>query len=104
MERFRLQSVNVDQVKDLIRKQPGVTYLEDSVTNIQGIKIWGTPWFSFISLFLKKNPQENHSLTHSFSSKRQPEFGGWGFNLQRGEPCIEVFLFFFFLKQKPEMK
>lgn len=40
------------------------TYLEDSETTVNGIRIYGSPW--------------------------QPEFGGWGFNLMRGGPCREV--------------
>jgi len=38
------------------------TYLEDSAVKIAGLKIYGTPW--------------------------QPEFGGWAFNLKRGEECV----------------
>ena len=37
---------------------PGVTYLEDSETEIEGLKIWGSPW--------------------------QPWFHDWAFNLERG--------------------
>lgn len=40
-----------------------VIYLEDSGTTINGLKIWGSPW--------------------------QPAFGGWAFNLQRGEEIRE---------------
>ncbi|XP_025832263.1 UPF0046 protein C25E10.12 [Agrilus planipennis] len=39
------------------------TYLEDSMVEIYGIKIYGTPW--------------------------QPEFCKWAFNLPRGEKCLE---------------
>jgi len=39
------------------------TYLEDSSLSIYGLKIYGTPW--------------------------QPEFGGWAFNLRRGEDCLQ---------------
>ncbi|KAK7481151.1 hypothetical protein BaRGS_00027584 [Batillaria attramentaria] len=38
-------------------------YLEDSGVEICGVKIYGSPW--------------------------QPEFGGWGFNLDRGAPLLE---------------
>jgi Icc-related predicted phosphoesterase len=40
------------------------TYLEDSSTEINGLTIYGSPW--------------------------QPFFGGWAFNLHRGEPLAEV--------------
>eukprot|EP00794_Sanderia_malayensis_P007673 gene7673-8508_t len=39
------------------------TYLEDECVEIEGIKIYGSPW--------------------------QPEFCGWAFNLRRGEQCLE---------------
>ena len=51
------------QLKASIRSLPNVTYLEDSGTTINGIKIWGSPW--------------------------QPEFCDWAFNLPRGEKCLE---------------
>lgn len=50
-------------LKRLISEIPSVTYLEDSGTTINGISIWGSPW--------------------------QPWFGGWGFNLERGQKCQE---------------
>ena len=31
-------------IKDIIIKAPGVTYLEDAETVINGIRIWGSPW------------------------------------------------------------
>ena len=31
-------------IRDVIIKAPGVTYLEDSETTINGIRIWGSPW------------------------------------------------------------
>ncbi|KYB28543.1 Metallophosphoesterase domain-containing protein 1-like Protein [Tribolium castaneum] len=37
-------------------------YLEDSAVTIYGIKFYGSPW--------------------------QPEFGGWAFNVPRGEKCL----------------
>lgn len=52
-----------EELKSLIRDTKDVTYLEDQETTINGIRIWGSPW--------------------------QPEFGGWGFNLPRGEECLE---------------
>lgn len=44
-------------------KEKGVQYLFDSGTEIDGIKIWGSPW--------------------------QPEFYNWAFNLPRGEKLAE---------------
>lgn len=41
----------------------GVDYLCDSATTIDGVTVYGSPW--------------------------QPEFGGWAFNLPRGEACRE---------------
>lgn len=41
----------------------GVTYLQDSGVELMGLKFWGAPW--------------------------QPEFGGWAFNLRRGEKLRE---------------
>ena len=43
--------------------QPVATYLEDSGTEIEGIKIWGSPW--------------------------TPEYNHWAFNLPRGKPLQE---------------
>lgn len=42
----------------------GVTYLEDSAAEIEGLRFWGSPW--------------------------QPEFNGWAFNLRRGKPLRDV--------------
>lgn len=50
-------------VRAIIDAIPGCEYLCDSGTVVEGIRIWGSPW--------------------------QPEFGGWAFNLPRGEPCRE---------------
>lgn len=57
------QKYNSQELKDSIARVENVTYLEDSGTTINGIRIWGSPW--------------------------QPEFGDWGFNLPRGEKCLE---------------
>lgn len=54
---------DVDQVKAMLLV-PGITYLEDSGVNLDGINIYGSPW--------------------------QPEFCDWAFNLPRGEPCRQV--------------
>lgn len=51
---------NSQEIKDMIAKEPSITYLEDSGCTINGISIWGSPW--------------------------QPTFCNWGFNLDRGEP------------------
>lgn len=50
--------------KAKVIEAPNVTYLEDSSTAIQGIRIYGSPW--------------------------QPEFCDWAFNLPRGKPCRTV--------------
>jgi Icc-related predicted phosphoesterase len=42
---------------------PGVCYLEDRETSIDGLRFWGSPW--------------------------QPAFGDWAFNLPRGAPLAE---------------
>jgi predicted phosphohydrolase len=42
---------------------PGIVYLQDSETVIDGVRFWGSPW--------------------------QPEFNNWAFNLPRGEPLAE---------------
>jgi tetratricopeptide (TPR) repeat protein len=44
-----------------IQNAPGVTYLEDSATEIAGVKLFGSPW--------------------------QPKFFDWGFNVTRGSEC-----------------
>ena len=36
---------NTQEIRDLIIKAPGVTYLEDNGCVINGIKIWGSPWY-----------------------------------------------------------
>jgi predicted phosphodiesterase len=45
-----------DLARSMVPK--GVTYLEDSMTEVEGLRIWGSPW--------------------------QPEFQNWAFNLPRG--------------------
>ncbi|EFA00573.1 metallophosphoesterase domain-containing protein 1 [Tribolium castaneum] len=52
-------AVNTDNIRQYLTN---CTYLEDSGIDIYGIKLYGTPW--------------------------QPEFGGWAFNLERGEECL----------------
>lgn len=46
-----------DMSDQLLAKNPGITYLEDSGTEIEGVKFWGSPW--------------------------QPWFLDWAFNLPR---------------------
>jgi predicted phosphodiesterase len=41
----------------------GVIYLEDALAEVEGLRVWGSPW--------------------------QPRFGDWAFNLDRGEPLRE---------------
>ena len=49
--------------KDLKNELTNCTYLEDSSVEINGLKIYGTPY--------------------------QPEFGRWAFNLERGRECLD---------------
>ncbi len=49
------------RVRALVEAIPNCAYLQDSGTEVEGIKVWGSPW--------------------------QPEFCDWAFNLPRGEPC-----------------
>jgi Icc-related predicted phosphoesterase len=51
---------------ELMAEYPDVTYLEQSGIEIDGIKIWGSPW--------------------------QPWFHDWAFNLSRGEELRELWL------------
>jgi len=55
---------DVEACRAQVIEAPNVTYLEDSSTTIEGIKIYGSPW--------------------------QPEFCDWAFNLPRGKPCRDV--------------
>jgi predicted phosphodiesterase len=52
---------NLGLAKSLLDKS--IIYLQDEGTVINGFNIWGSPW--------------------------QPEFGGWAFNLKRGDPLKE---------------
>lgn len=55
-----LTSKGVSSVKDLLTN---CVYLEDAGVELYGIKIYGSPW--------------------------QPVFCDWGFNLERGKPCLD---------------
>ena len=55
------KTYDLNAIKDSLKQK--CTYLEDETTEIAGIKIYGTPW--------------------------QPEFGGWGFNVERGANCLD---------------
>jgi len=54
------QTVSSQEIK---RELSNCTYLEDSSVKICGLKIYGSPW--------------------------QPEFGGWAYNLERGQECLD---------------
>jgi len=54
--------LNAKRIKRMVMSN--CTYLEDSETTVEGIRIYGSPW--------------------------QPEFGGWAFNLNRGKPLAKV--------------
>jgi Icc-related predicted phosphoesterase len=61
----RLFENNQQDVKAIIDEYPLVTYLEDNWVDVDGIKIYGTPW--------------------------QPEFYNWAFNLPRnGEDLMKM--------------
>lgn len=47
----------------IVREYPNITYLEDSMVEVEGLKIYGSPW--------------------------QPEFFDWAFNLKRGSELME---------------
>lgn len=55
-----LEKMGVKTTRELLTN---CIYLEDSGIDVCGIKIYGSPW--------------------------QPEFCGWGFNLERGDPLLE---------------
>ncbi|XP_002166072.3 metallophosphoesterase domain-containing protein 1 isoform X1 [Hydra vulgaris] len=48
---------------EIKKRLKNCTYIEDEALYINGFKIYGSPW--------------------------QPEFGGWAYNLERGEKCLE---------------
>lgn len=52
-----------EQVQELLKEYPNIIYLQDSFVEIEGIKIYGSPW--------------------------QPWFYNWAFNLQRGKELQE---------------
>lgn len=51
-----------DGAAQLLRANPGITYLQDSGVEIEGVKFWGSPW--------------------------QPWFCDWAFNLPRNGPAL----------------
>lgn len=51
-----------EMATQLLARYPGITYLQDSGIEIEGIKFWGSPW--------------------------QPEFCDWAFNLPRRGNCL----------------
>ena len=51
-----------DMSDQLLAEHPGITYLQDSGTEIEGVKFWGSPW--------------------------QPWFLDWAFNLPRRGPAL----------------
>lgn len=55
-----LREYGVNNIKEILTN---CVYLEDSSFDVCGIKIFGSPW--------------------------QPEFCDWGFNLPRGQPCLD---------------
>jgi len=53
-----------EKVRAHLVEAPGITYLEETGCEVNGIHIWGSPY--------------------------QPEFFDWAYNLLRGEPCREA--------------
>ena len=51
------------EATQIVRKYPNITYLEDSMVEVEGLKIYGSPW--------------------------QPEFCDWAFNLPRNGEQLE---------------
>jgi predicted phosphodiesterase len=51
-----------DMVAQLLARHPGITYLEDSGVDLEGVRFWGSPW--------------------------QPWFMDWAFNLPRKGPRL----------------
>lgn len=49
---------DLDQIQSLIRSYDNITYLEDTMLEVEGLKIYGSPW--------------------------QPTFFNWAFNVERG--------------------
>ena len=60
------------------------TYLEDEAVEIQGLKIYGSPWQVSI-----RSHAGLTCLHLSFGCLLQPEFCDWAFNLPRGKACRE---------------
>ena len=56
--------LRVHEIKSYILREEGIIYLENSEFVIEGVKFYGSPC--------------------------QPEFGGWAFGFERGEPIREV--------------
>ena len=55
--------IKPQEARQIFSKVPGLIYLEDNFTEIEGIKIYGSPW--------------------------QPKFFAWAFNLERGAEIKE---------------
>jgi len=66
LDRLSLEDCNEineePSVEEMKAELTNCIYLQDSTTQIYGLKIYGTPW--------------------------QPEFCGWAFNLPRGQECL----------------
>ncbi|VVC33417.1 Hypothetical protein CINCED_3A004297 [Cinara cedri] len=54
---------NIMEQKDNKKYLTNCIYLEDSMIECYGLKIYGSPW--------------------------QPVYGGWAFNIPRGQPCLD---------------
>ncbi|XP_071941910.1 metallophosphoesterase MPPED2-like [Antedon mediterranea] len=58
-----LQQLKKDDYEDISSLLTNCTYLQDTETTVCGFRIYGSPW--------------------------QPEFYDWGFNLPRGQACLD---------------
>jgi Icc-related predicted phosphoesterase len=61
---FSFQDSRKNKIREALIQHPDITYLEDSETTIEGIKIYGSPW--------------------------TPTFYNWAFNADRGAPLKYV--------------
>lgn len=52
-----------DPVKQRLLDAPGVIYLEDSGTDVNGIHIWGSPWLVGVAQTCKQNNDNVHSTS-----------------------------------------
>ncbi|GFS02309.1 metallophosphoesterase domain-containing protein 1 [Elysia marginata] len=91
-----LEELQVATSRELLKS---CIYLLDSSVTVCGIKIHGSPWrctnykaetdATKQALKMVNNKISKTSKVVILSDARQPFFGDWGFNLPRGEACLE---------------